>query len=113
LEVLLLLHRTSERWWTAAAVNAELRTSLQSAAQYLEELDRSGLLEEGAVQGERAFRFRARDPDTLRAVVDLSNAFKFSMGAIIDLVYAPRRTSIREFADAFRLTKSRKDPDDG
>jgi hypothetical protein len=113
LEVLLLLHRTSERWWTADEVNSELRTSLQSAIQYLERLLGSGLLEEGARAGRRAFRFIAADTATSRTVMDLAESFRYAMAAIVDLVYARRSSSIHEFAEAFRLTPKKRKPDDG
>jgi hypothetical protein len=105
LEVLLLLHRHPDRWWTADQVNRELRTSLQSALQCLDAMRHAALAEEKK-DGERSFRFRAADEDIARIVRVLRDLFRDRMASIVDIIYVPRQDSIRDFADAFRLTKN-------
>jgi predicted ArsR family transcriptional regulator len=111
LEVLLLLHRDPGRAWSADAVNQELRTSLQSARQDLDALHAEGLLvREGA--GEPLYRFATADPDLVATVQALSKLFRDRIAALIDLVYAPGRDDLRDFADAFRIG-GKKGKDDG
>lgn len=110
LEVLLLLHRASDRWWSPDEVNGELRSSLHSALQCLEELRDARLLEERSAGG-RAFRFHPAAADATPTVERLSEVFRDRMAAVIDCIYSERQNSIREFAEAFRLKK--RDRDDG
>jgi hypothetical protein len=104
LEVLLLLHRDPNRWWNADQVNSELRSSLQSALQCLDALLRAGLAEEKDQDG-RAFRFHRADAEAEAVVPQLAELFRDRMAAIVEIIYSPQRDSIREFADAFRLSK--------
>jgi hypothetical protein len=110
LEVLLLLHRSPARYWTAEAVNEELRTSLQSAIECLIRLHGSALAEphEDERRGYRLAPGLAGE-DTL--VGRLAQLFKERVSSVIDAIYAPKHDNLREFADAFRLIKKKGDED--
>jgi predicted transcriptional regulator len=114
LEVLLLLQRDPSRWWTAHQVNAELKSSLESASTHLEHLCLAGLLQQRKVaeSAEQEYRFHA-DEAHLATIAQLATALSRGwVAAIVDAIYAARRNSIRDFADAFRLGK-KGDPNDG
>jgi hypothetical protein len=101
LEVLLLLQRDSTRWWTAEQVNRELRTSLESALQHLGNLRDVRLVQERKAE-EWEYRF-APDPTLVPIVRTLEALFRDWIASIVDVIYAPRNDSLRDFADAFRL----------
>jgi hypothetical protein len=111
LEVLLLLHRDPARWWTGEQVNRELKTSLQSALKHLEDLRDAKLVQERK-STVREFRFHASDSRLVPVVRTVDALFKDWIASIVDVIYAPRRNSIRDFAEAFRLGK-KGDPSDG
>ena len=110
LEVLLLLHREHERWWTPEAVNEELRTSLQSALECLTQLHGSGLVERS--EGTSSYRLERVHVGVETVVGRLAHLFKESLSSVIDAIYARKHDNLREFADAFRL-KKKKDDNDG
>jgi hypothetical protein len=111
LEVLLLLHRDPERWWTAEAVNEELRASLQAAKDGLAHLHSVGLAERGGRDAQN-FRLEGACADGDSVVGQLAELFKHNLSSVIEAIYAPKHDTLREFADAFRLT-SKKDRDNG
>lgn len=106
--MLLLLHRRHEQWWTADAVNEELRASLQSAIECLTHLHESGLVELG--QGDpRRYRLASVHAGDDTVVGRLAQLFRERVSSVIDAIYAPKRDTLREFADAFRLIKKKDD----
>ena len=110
LEVLLLLQRNPLRWWSAHQVNGELKTSLEAATKHLEHLHGARLLQQrtAAVQ---EYRFDAADAH-LAAIVQLAALSKDWLTSIVEAIYAPRKSSIRDFAEAFRVGK-KGDQNDG
>jgi RIO-like serine/threonine protein kinase len=111
LEVLLLLYRQHGRWWTAEAVNEELRMSLQSAQDCLSHLHGAKLVERSQDQ-QVTFRLEPALSGSEAVIGQLAEHFKLRVSSVIDAIYAPKRDTLREFADAFRLVK-KKDADDG
>ena len=88
-EVLLLLHRDAQRWWTPEQVNSELRTSLRSAQQCLAALVRAGLAEQQPGL-EATFRFRSPDAGIELTVQLLAELFRDRMTSIVELIYKNR-----------------------
>lgn len=108
LEVLLLLQRTAERWWTPDAVAAELRTSRASAARRLEEFGKAGFLD--VRLGEDVnYRYAPSSEGTARAVSLLADTYRERRVSVINLIFSKPLDHVRDFADAFRLRKE----DDG
>jgi hypothetical protein len=79
LEVLLLLARDPARWWSADAINQELRASMVSARRHLKELIADQLVERRGsdTDSEALFSFRAADPATTDAVRMVAQLFKY------------------------------------
>jgi hypothetical protein len=110
LEVLLLLHREADRWWTASGANLELRSSLDATYKHLRDLCDSKLVEirPGA---EPQFRFAPAKPEDLVLVASLAELFRTRFYSVVESVYTSERKGIRAFADAFKLKKG--GPDNG
>lgn len=113
LEVLLLLHRGSQRAWTAAETAAELRVDRVWAETQLNELARGGLLVPAEGGGHR---YGPASPDLDRAVGELSRTYTQRRVAVIHAILSNPSETLRTFAHAFRLRKDKaadKDIGDG
>jgi hypothetical protein len=111
MEVLLLLHRQPDRWWTAETVAGELGTSLSSSERCLEVLASRRFLD-ARIAHAVLFRFSPVDPELEDGVRQLAAAYAGQRFAVISLVSSDRLASLRSFADAFRIRK-RKEKADG
>jgi hypothetical protein len=108
LEVLLLLRRTPDKWWNADEVAAELRTSMPSVAERLETLRASRFLEEDDSSA-RMYRYGPDREELDASVGALEEAYRERRVMVIGLVFSDRTAPVRQFADAFRLEKGKKD----
>lgn len=109
LDVLLLMQHHPARWWTAAALAAEVRIPPPQVEESLNVLGRRNLLNVRVAE-DVLYRF---DPGTaaLRQLVEeIVEAHYVNRGAVATCLSAPPASDARRFADAFRL---RKDPHDG
>jgi hypothetical protein len=112
LEVLLLLQRDASRWWTPESVTLELRTSLHSASLCLTHL-RDAKLVEQRPENPPAFRFNPARAEDAATVHELVLLFNQRMSSVINAIYAPRRDTLKDFANAFRITKKGEGEGDG
>lgn len=103
LEGLLLVAGDSGRWWSADAVNRQIRASEQACLVQLESLAALGLLESSGASAEKLFRFGTQDPELRARVEAVRDLHQHGYHALIDLIYANDRA--QEFADAFKLRK--------
>jgi hypothetical protein len=110
LELLMLLSREPERWWTADSVNRELRSSIEACAQDLRMLAKEGLAEVIADADPR-YRYRLARAEDEPVMARLTELFRTHFHALVHAVYARRRRDVRAFADAFKIKKDRKDDD--
>jgi len=110
LELLMLLSREPERWWTADAAHRELRSSLEACAADLRTLTKEGLAE-ASTDGEPRYRYRLARPEDEPVIERLRELFRTHFHALVHSVYAGRRRQARTFADAFKIKKSGKDDD--
>jgi hypothetical protein len=108
LEVLLLLYRAPDRWWTAEQVTAEIRTSLASARKRLDDLCSRNLLDVKLVQ-DVLFQYRPPNSEVARLVEKLAELYRQRMFGFIDLIYDRRRDAVRDLAEAFRIKKGEDD----
>jgi hypothetical protein len=107
LEILLLLFRNPDRWWSANSVGEELHMSPLSAGNRLEELA-SGMLLDARVAESVMFRYKPLSSDLEATVGDLARLYAEVPLQITTLMRARVPDHIRGFADAFRL-RTRKD----
>lgn len=106
-ELLLLLLRTPETWWTPAELTAALRPSVAiadaDAARYLEAFQARGLV---AASDDRRVRYRPASEQLEMYVQMLALAYKSRPVTLIRMIYALRDSRIQTFADAFKLRRS-------
>jgi hypothetical protein len=102
LEILLLLHRSPERQWTATDVSQAIYTVPASATMRLESLVATGFAASGGGADPR-YWYDPKD-DTLRQQVDvLAEAYRTDRVAVIKLIFAQPPDPLQSFADAFKL----------
>jgi 3-dehydroquinate dehydratase len=101
LELLLLLQRSPDTYWTATAAAATLGASEERMAAALQSLQRNGLLEQA--RETVAFRYAPRNDEARRTVEALASAYDHQRVAVLDAVYAAATGAIEAFAEAFRL----------
>jgi hypothetical protein len=107
LEVLLLLHKDVEQWWSAQGVAGELRTSLPSAAARLEDLACRNLLAVRTAD-QLFYRYLPISPALDLAVRETAQAYRERPAAVAALLYSTPLDEIRGFADAFRIRKRKE-----
>jgi hypothetical protein len=95
LEILLLLHKDIERWWSAEGVAEELRTSPRSAAARLEDLASRNLLDVRTADG-LFYRYRPVSPVVDSAVRATAQAYRERPAAVGTLIYRRRGKVNRE-----------------
>jgi hypothetical protein len=106
-ELLVLLRRERERWWTvqeaAGALAPGVSLSEADAARYLALFQASGLV---AIGPDRQAQYRPGDAALEAHVQTLEQAYRERPVTLIRAIYALRDSSIQSFADAFKLRKS-------
>jgi hypothetical protein len=102
LEILLLLQREGEKWWSAEDVADELGASRALAAARLEELASRSLLDV-RISERLFFRYAPASPDLDAAARETARAFEAKPVAVITALSSPPVDEIRAFADAFRI----------
>ena len=108
LEILLLLFRDPDRWWSAESVGEELHVSALSAGNRLEELA-SGMLLDARVAESVVFRYKPVSASLDATVADLARLYLELPLPITTLMGARVTDPIRGFADAFRIRKGKDD----
>lgn len=104
LEILLLLLRSQERPWTAETASKELYTQADSAAAWLADLTRRGLL------AQTSDRYRYAAGGDLDAIVQLvATTYAQRRIRVIRRVFAVAKDPASAFSDAFRLRPQRRE----
>jgi hypothetical protein len=103
-EVLLLLHRERERWWSAdelvGALAPSVSLSASSAAACFAVFQASGLVAAGP---DKRVQYRPGSGELDAHVRTLAQAYSERPVTLIRVIYALRDSKIQSFADAFRL----------
>jgi hypothetical protein len=106
-EVLLLVRRHPERWWTPAALRADLPADVNinesGIAACLDALRPHGLIE---FDGEKRARYRPASDEHDTHVRTLAQAYNERPVTLIRMIYALRDPKVQSFADAFKLRKN-------
>jgi hypothetical protein len=103
LEILLLLWRDPDRWWTAEDVARELQTTVALTRDSLLRL--SGAIVASRRATETEYRLAALHDEQRKAVESLAELHRADRFQLIRLIAAPASTAIQDFADAFDLKK--------
>jgi hypothetical protein len=107
LDVLLLMHRHTERWWAAQAVCLELGMSIETAQSHLERLCAGNLLEV-RIADALLYRYHPGTTWLSQLVEEVSRAHYVDRGDLLALMTHTSR-GVRLFADAFRFRKGKAD----
>lgn len=106
-EVLLLLRREGERWWSAEEVVGALLPAVSLTAAevtaYLTLFQANGLIAHGP---DKPAQYRAALGAFDAHVRTLAQAYRERPVTLIRVIYALRDTKILSFADAFKLKRS-------
>lgn len=103
LELLLLLRRSPDTYWTATAAAATLGATEERMSAALESLQRHGLVEQA--RETVAFRYAPRNDADGQSVDMLASAYETQRLAVLDAVYAAGTGAIEAFAEAFRIRR--------
>ena len=106
-ELLLLLERERERWWSAqesaSALAPTVSVSESDIARYFGVFQASGLI---ALGPDKRVQYRPGHAELEAHVATLAQAYRERPVTLIRVIYALRDSSIRSFADAFKLRRS-------
>ena len=91
LELLLLLHRSADTYWTVAAAASTLAAPEERIAVQARETV--------------AFRYAPRSEAGREAVDALASAYEQQRLAVLEAVHASGNTSVEAFAEAFRFRR--------
>ena len=101
LEILLLLQRTPETFWTASAIESHLGLKSGTAERLLSNLEQRRLLVAGMSGG---YRYNPNDDAARRDVIaELATAYAGRRGEVINALYSANLTRLRAFSDAFKM----------
>ena len=106
-EVMLLLQRAPERWWSAeelaAALAPSATLSAAQAAACFAIFQANGII---AVGPDKRVQYRPGSGELEAQVNTLAQAYRERPVTLIRVIYALRDTKIRSFADAFKLKRN-------
>lgn len=105
-EILALLSRSPDTFWTADAIAQHLTLKPESVANSCRELVGRGLLATGG--SGPAFRFAPADEQRREDVLSLVAAYRDRRVGVINAIYSANLTRLRSFADAFKLGGEKK-----
>lgn len=108
-QLLVRLVESADRWWDATTVARELGFAERDAQAALDHLARHNLLDI-RITGEIRYQFHPGNRELRDTVIECTDLFHRRPLQVLETITGPRaRSSIRDFADAFRI---RKDDDD-
>ena len=108
LEVLMLLQRTAARFWSPPEVAGELRIADPTAADVLEGLASDNFLDI-KISNDVLYRFNPATPALEGIAARSADFYSRERIAMMNLVVTGSLGPIRDFAEAFRLKKSKHD----
>ncbi len=104
LEILLLLFDGRKHSWRLREIEEQIRSAPESIQQNVAALVASHLVaDDPATAG--TVRYAAANEALDAAVTELALVYRTRRVAVIELIYADRRTSAQSFSDAFKLGK--------
>jgi hypothetical protein len=107
LEVLLLLFRSPDTYWSADAIATQLSIRRETVDGRVRDLARSNLALPSTSAA--AWRFHSADPDISRTITELAELYRDRRISVVNAIYSANLTRLRTFADAFRLGKKKEE----
>jgi hypothetical protein len=104
LEVLLIMFKEPERFWTAEEIFAITQSNVVSIGRRLKYLSESGFLKES--DGPRPkYQFCPNSPELAQRIAELKDAYAISKYKIFDAIFSVPRGQAKLFADSFKLKR--------
>lgn len=111
LEALLLFHSEPTKHWTFNTLATELRSNQALGKQCISKLLALNLVAEtSAESGE--FVYKVEDQELKETIDELAAVYRIQRHNIYSLIFSPLKKA-RDFAEAFRLGKNKKEGGDG
>ena len=101
LELLLLLQRSPDTYWTDTASAAPLGAAKERMSSELRSLQRHGLVEQA--RETVAFRYAPLTDEDRRSAEALASAYDHQRVAVLDAVYDAATGALEAFAEEFRI----------
>lgn len=104
LEVLLLLNAHPDRPWTIQEVNDQIKSSEESVSKRLQTLAHQGLIT--ALNADKTvFQIQTAKPEINQTVSALDACYKERRLKVLECVFSKPMSSLRVFADSFKIRK--------
>ena len=104
LQLLMAIAQSGDRWWDAASAAREAGLSLQDARRALDYFGAHNLLDI-RITGDVRYQYRPGTPELRDSAEACVAAFRRRPLDLAQLVTGPSATSVRDFAEAFRLRR--------
>ncbi|MGH9418567.1 MAG: hypothetical protein ACRD3J_01230 [Thermoanaerobaculia bacterium] len=101
LEILMLLQRAPDTFWTAVAIESQLGMRSGVSGPRLDSLCENGLIVRGFTAG--GYRYSPGNEALRSLVEELATAYADSRAVVLNAVHSEHLDRLRAFADAFRM----------
>jgi hypothetical protein len=108
LQLLIAIIQSGDRWWDAGAAARESGLSLSEASRALDFFGARNLLDI-RITGDIRYQYRPGTPELRERAEACAAAFRARPLDLARLVTGRSPSSVRDFADAFRLRKTERD----
>ena len=102
LQLLMAIAQSGDRWWDATSAAREADLTIQDARRALDHFGAHNLLDI-RITGDVRYQYRPGTPELRDSAEACVAAFRRHPLDLAQLVTGPSTTSVRDFADAFRL----------
>ncbi len=103
IEIVLLLRRSQEAFWSPAAVSQHLGIKEEVADRKMDMLAKSRILV--TAEQSKAFRYEPRDSTVAARIDELAEIYTSRRLSVINAIYSANLEKLRAFSNAFRLDK--------
>jgi hypothetical protein len=100
LEILMLLQRAPDTFWTPVAIESHLGMKQGIAEQRLQRLLQNGFVTKGMSGG---YRYAPADDDLRAGISALAAAYADGRSAVLNVVFSESHPRLRAFSDAFKV----------
>jgi hypothetical protein len=101
IEIMMLLRRSPQTFWAAAAVAEQLGIRPEVAAAKLDALQHQNILKKGEVTG--AFRYAPAGEELNQHLEELAAEYTDRRTNVINTIYSANLERLRTFSNAFRV----------
>lgn len=108
LELLLLLRANPQRSWTRAELAHELKIDAAWAAEQLDRLAARKMLDRSN-EAEPRYRYAPATPAMDTTIAAVADTYASHRVTVIGLIFSKPTSTLRSFADAFRIRKEKTD----